>query len=662
MRRLQTHKLTTVVATVSLVAVIILQSLAHGTAADDDIESLEQKAFQAAVHRVAPSVVRIETIGGRDRLGKTLLGTGPTTGLIVSEDGLILSSQFNFLRRPDSILVQLPDGSRTLARLVATDHGRMVVLLKIDAKAPHPIPEFAPRDTMRVGQWAIAVGRTFRVDGPNLSVGILSALSRIRGRAIQTDAATSPNNYGGPLLDIQGRVLGLLTPLSPDPDEEVGRLEWYDSGIGFAVPAEDLMRVLPRLRRGEDLYPGLLGVGFAEPDPNTAEPVIAVCHPQSPGYGVLKPGDRITAVNGQPVGRVAQLQNALGRYYAGDKVTVSVLREGKEREHEFTLLAELPLYQRPFLGILPSRDPATPTDPVTVRFVYPNSPASKVGMVAGDVLLSMAGKKLADADDLRRRVAGLLSDDEVAIVVRRKGKSHPLSVELRPLSETLPDEDLPLSRDGKNSTTAKPSGRGKVTIGLPEVENKAWAYVPTGYDSAVGHGVMVWLDGPGAVDDDDILKLWQPVCDERGLILLVVKPVVPNAWLPNEEEVVARMLDELINRYTVDSQRVVVHGYQGGGTLASLVAFRHRDLVRAVAVVDAPLATRPPAPEPIHPLAFYLITAEKSPQAVRIQRSIKALREAKVPLERQSVDGAPRYLLPDEVDRLGKWIDTLDRI
>jgi hypothetical protein len=96
--------------------------------------------------------------------------------------------------------------------------------------------------------------------------------------------------------------------------------------------------------------------------------------------------------------------------------------------------------------------------------------------------------------------------------------------------------------------------------------------------------------------------------------------------------------------------------------LASLAAFRHRDLVRAVAAVDAPLSTHPPTAEPIYPLAFYLVTAEKSGLAVRIKRSVMALKKGNFSIEMQSVGEMPRYLLPDEVQRLGKWIDTLDRI
>ena len=98
---------------------------------------------------------------------------------------------------------------------------------------------------MRVGQWAIAVGRTFESDRPNMAVGILSALDRVWGKAIQTDAAVSPNNYGGPLVDIRGRVLGVLVPLSPEAADEMAGVEWYDSGIGFAIPWKRSSRSCP---------------------------------------------------------------------------------------------------------------------------------------------------------------------------------------------------------------------------------------------------------------------------------------------------------------------------------------------------------------------------------------------------------------------------------
>ena len=110
------------------------------------LDQLEQQAIRAAAERVAPSVVKIETVGGLERIGNVRVGTGPTTGLIVSPDGYIVSSAFNFAARPSSILVGLADGTRTPAKLIATDHQRMLVLLKIHVDEQLPVPEAVPED------------------------------------------------------------------------------------------------------------------------------------------------------------------------------------------------------------------------------------------------------------------------------------------------------------------------------------------------------------------------------------------------------------------------------------------------------------------------------------------------------------------------------------
>src|SRR5262245_7708160 len=150
--------------------------------AQDDLEGLEEQAIRSAVATVAPSVVRIETVGGLERVGQVLVGTGPTSGLIVSEDGFIVSSAFNFIQQPTSILVVLPGGQRAAARIVARDHARMIVLLKVNAESKLPVPIAVPRNEVSVGQWSIAVGRTYDQPQPNLSVGVISATNRVWGR------------------------------------------------------------------------------------------------------------------------------------------------------------------------------------------------------------------------------------------------------------------------------------------------------------------------------------------------------------------------------------------------------------------------------------------------------------------------------------------------
>ena len=178
--------------------------------ADDDLDDLKEKAIKAAVARVAPCVVQIETPGGTDMVqsaggGMIRRGIGPTSGLIVSADGYIISSAFNFANKPATIVVSVPgQKERYVAKVVATDQTRMLTLLKIEA-AGLPVPAPAPKADIKIGQTALAVGRTLpdSIDEPpSVSVGIISALGRIWGKAMQTDAKVSPTNYGGPLVDL----------------------------------------------------------------------------------------------------------------------------------------------------------------------------------------------------------------------------------------------------------------------------------------------------------------------------------------------------------------------------------------------------------------------------------------------------------------------------
>ncbi|MEX0714859.1 MAG: PDZ domain-containing protein, partial [Pirellulales bacterium] len=400
----------------------LLVSLPAGVLpAQDDIELAEERAIKAAVEHVAGSVVSIETVGGLERSGQVLFGTGPTTGLVVSDDGYVVSSAFNFAQKPTSILVSLPDGTRLPAQLVATDHSRMLVLLKVAAGEPLPVPEAAPAAQMMVGQWSIAVGRTFEGSQPNLSVGIVSALERIWGKALQTDAKISPANYGGPLIDIRGRVLGVLVPLSPTESGEVAGVEWYDSGIGFAIPLEHVNAVLPRLKAGENLKPGLLGISMSGRDVYSDPALIAACRPNSPAYEAgLKSGDRIISVEGRPIERQAQLLYEINRRYAGDTVALTVQRGDEQFERAIKLVDHLEPYQRAFLGILavrsthlaepaadqPAADqpaagqPAAEPAGVQVRYVYPESPAAKAGLQPGDVISSFNEKPLGGRDEL----------------------------------------------------------------------------------------------------------------------------------------------------------------------------------------------------------------------------------------------------------------------
>ncbi|MCS5584162.1 MAG: S1C family serine protease, partial [Pseudomonadales bacterium] len=291
--------------------------------AQGDLLQAEEQALQQAAEKVSPSVVQIEVLGGLETASD-----GPVTGLAVSADGFILSSATNFQDTTTAILVSTPSGKRASATIVAHDYNRKLVLLKVNTPEVYPLTVAIPHKEIVVGQWAVALGKTYSRDTTNQSVGIISATNRIWGKAVQTDAKISPANYGGPLIDIYGRVYGILTPLSPrgggGPSEGT---EWYDSGIGFAIPLVDILPQLDKLKAGQDLYPGRLGISLRTGDIYDLPAEVVSVQPKSPARKVgLQKGDIIIKINDMVITRQAQLRHALGGKYAGDLITVSYRR------------------------------------------------------------------------------------------------------------------------------------------------------------------------------------------------------------------------------------------------------------------------------------------------------------------------------------------------
>jgi serine protease Do len=262
---------------------------------------------------------------------------------VISSDGYIVTSTFNFLRKPPIITVVDPGGQRHVAKLLGRDETRRICLLKVDGVSGWAVPEFASRDELKVGQWVVATGIGFGASQPGMSAGIISATSRISGRAVQTDANLSPANYGGPLVDLEGRVVGICVPLSPNARNEAAGAEWYDSGIGFAVPLTGLDSVLAAMKEGKTLQPGFLGVQ-AQPsgDPPTGAVVKQVV-PDSPAAKAgLQAEDRIVSVGGTEIQDVTHLQSVIGRFFAGDKVEVIVQRGEEKKTFEAELVVPPP--------------------------------------------------------------------------------------------------------------------------------------------------------------------------------------------------------------------------------------------------------------------------------------------------------------------------------
>ena len=310
----------------SVLLACLIASITVTAHAQQPLPLAEQQAMQAAADAVAPAVLQLRTVGGVERVGSVNLTDGPITGLVISKQGHVLTSQFQFIPPPASVVGTTPDGAQVPLKIVATDHNRKLVLLQALRPLAIDPPQFLATDDVRVGQWAIGIGRAFRADRVNVSVGVVSARHRLGRRAVQTDAAISPANYGGPLVDIQGRVIGLIAPLSPSEGELAG-VAWYDSGIGFAVPLGDILPAIERLKSGEDLHPGKLGVALRDGDAKTDPPVVDKLADNHDGD--LQPGDVITALAGEPITTADQLRRHLASLYAGDTVVVGVDRDGQ---------------------------------------------------------------------------------------------------------------------------------------------------------------------------------------------------------------------------------------------------------------------------------------------------------------------------------------------
>jgi serine protease Do len=640
-------------------------AVAQEKASRAELEALEGRAVQEAAALVAPSVVRVQTVGGLDRVGRILTGTGPTTGVVVSADGYIISSAFNFASKPASVLVTVNE-VRYPAKVVATDRAKMLTLLKVDAKDLTPA-KAASKEKMRVGEWAIALGKTYDSPFPNVSLGIVSQLNRIWGKAIQTDCKVSPANYGGPLVDIEGNVLGILVPLSSRASGETAGVEWYDSGIGFAIPLEDVYASLERLKKGEDLKPGLMGITFKGRDLYGIKPVIDRVRVNSPAEKAgFKSGDEIVEVDGKKVVRQAQVRHALGNKYAEDSIEVVVKRDDKEIRAELQLAAELPPYQSAYLGILPVRPPVAGAAEkgVGVRFVFPNSPAAKVGLKTFDRIIKFNGTDVGTAAELTDLVSRELTDAKAQLTYVRDGKEKQVEVDLAPLPGVVPAElrstAIPFSKEKKADDAPK---TGRFTETMEAHEHDFWAYVPENYNPEHNYGLMVWIHPNGDTMEAAMFQAWKLLCNQRGIILLAPKAKNVAGWRPDEAEFVKDAVEQFTETYSIDPARVFLHGFSEGGQFAYQLAFKYREMFRGVCGASAPMRARPEENHPDFRLQFHLVCGDKDPAFRLVQRTVTGLKGLKYPVSFRAIPAhADKYPNEAAIEEIARWADCLDRI
>jgi S1-C subfamily serine protease len=304
-----------------------------------------------------PSVVHITTLSVRSdalRLNVQEVPQGTGSGFIWDEKGHVITN-YHVIKDAGAARVTLSDGTTYKARLVggAPDHD--LAVLHIDAPAGKLMPiQVGSSEKLQVGQAVYAIGNPFGLD-QTLTTGIVSALGReiesVRKgvplkNVIQTDAAINPGNSGGPLLDSAGLLIGVNTAIySPSGSS---------SGIGFAIPVDDVNRVVPQLiRHGKIVRPGLgiqvaadqaarqvgvkEGVLVVRVVPGSAAAKAGLRSTTRDENGELVLGDVITAVDGKPVKKTNDLFTLLGNHKVGDTVTLDVQREGEAVQVKVTL-------------------------------------------------------------------------------------------------------------------------------------------------------------------------------------------------------------------------------------------------------------------------------------------------------------------------------------
>lgn len=270
------------------------------------------------------------------------------SGVILSQDGYIISNN-HVIQDAEKIEVILDDKRRYYGKVIGTDPTTDLALIKIEEKGL-PFVNFGNSDNLRVGEWVLAIGNPFNLTS-TVTAGIVSALSRniniIQDKDgkqveafIQTDAAVNPGNSGGALVDLKGNLVGINTAI-------LGGASGSYTGYSFAVPSTLAKKVMDDLLKFGDVQRGLMGVQIKDIDPDFAEKNnlgrndgVYVSDVPSEGAAKgagIKTGDIIVKIDDRTIHTVSELQQNIAVRRPGDKVKVTFIRDGKEKEVSVTL-------------------------------------------------------------------------------------------------------------------------------------------------------------------------------------------------------------------------------------------------------------------------------------------------------------------------------------
>ncbi|WP_328705884.1 Do family serine endopeptidase [Erythrobacter rubeus] len=392
------------------------------------------------------------------------------SGFIISADGFVVTNNHvvapNNRATLEEITVTFPDGTEYQAELVGADAASDLAVLKIQSDRTFPFVQFGDSAQTRVGEWVVAIGNPFGLGG-TVTSGIVSAVYRNTGsgsaydRYIQTDASINRGNSGGPLFDMQGNVIGINNAIFSPSGGSVG--------IGFAIPAEIAAPIVDQLKEGLEIERGFLGVGLNPIDDdfadslglprNRGEIIQNVQEDSAADLAGLRPGDIVTAVNGNEVTSEQTVSFLVANLEPGTSIPISVIRDGRELTVNATLgrrpsESEIQDQQQTFDP--ESEEPMAPEDMDTeiaeklglqvlsitpqiarslgveedttglvIGQVDPNSDAGRKGLRRGDIILSAQYNAVATVDDLRAAIAAAESDGRDAVLLRVQRRGQP---------------------------------------------------------------------------------------------------------------------------------------------------------------------------------------------------------------------------------------------
>jgi putative serine protease PepD len=284
----------------------------------------------AVARQVGPSVVTVSSIIDSGQLSGEAVGTG----VIISADGEILTNN-HVIAGGGDVQVRFSGNTEPLpATVVAADPDNDLALLRVDVGADLPAATLADPASIQIGEPVVAIGFALDLDGePTVTAGIVSAVDRTLSISqtealdglIQTDAAISSGNSGGPLVDAAGQVIGINTAVAESNAQRAA------TNVGFAIGIGEVLDVLEDLRAGGEREPGFLGVSLGDRTDGGSGALVARVNPGSPAADAgLRVGDVVVAIDDQPINGSEGLVGVVRDHSPGDNVTIVVVRDGQQ--------------------------------------------------------------------------------------------------------------------------------------------------------------------------------------------------------------------------------------------------------------------------------------------------------------------------------------------